>query len=138
MWLAGGATDRGIGDGLTFVAGAGAARKGKASRILRFRAHGRSREKVLGRYPETSLKDAREQARKGRALIERGVDVAAEKQIEKALTDEAATVRDLGAAWHERHIKPKYEHPDVVARVFRNDIYPVIGMLSPRMSNRCI
>ena len=62
------------------MASAGVARKGKTSSVLRFRMHGRPREEVLGRYPELSLKDAREQARKDRILTERGVDVAAEKQ----------------------------------------------------------
>jgi hypothetical protein len=66
-----------VGEGLTFVASAPAAQAGKASWILRFRLNGRSKEKVLGRYPELSLKDAREQARQDRVRIERGIDVAA-------------------------------------------------------------
>ena len=74
-WLAAGPVDRGVGEGLTFVATATAARSGKASWILRYRLNGRSKEKVLGRYPELSLKDAREQVRQDRAQIERGVDV---------------------------------------------------------------
>jgi len=131
-WLAGGATDRAVGEGLTFVASAKAAREGKASWILRFRVHGRSREKVLGRYPELTLKDAREQARKDRVLIERGVDVAAAKQIEKAKLGEVPTVRDLGQAWYERYIEPRYKHPSVVARVLKKHIYPVIGALTPK------
>ena len=65
-WLAAGAVDRGIGEGLTFVASATAARAGKATWILRYRLNGRSKEKVLGRYPELTLKDARELARKDR------------------------------------------------------------------------
>lgn len=55
--------DRGVGKGLTFVASTSAAQAGKASWILRYRLNGRSKEKVLGRYPELSLNDAREQAR---------------------------------------------------------------------------
>ena len=84
-WLAAGALDRGVGEGLTLVASASAAAAGKASWILRYRINGRPMEKVLGRYPELSLKDAREQVRQGRVQIERGVDVAARKQAEKAL-----------------------------------------------------
>jgi hypothetical protein len=53
--------DRGVGEGLTFVASTIAAQAGKASWTLRYRLNGRSTEKVLGRYPELSLKDAREQ-----------------------------------------------------------------------------
>ncbi|RYE81685.1 MAG: site-specific integrase [Oxalobacteraceae bacterium] len=130
-WLAAGATDRGIGEGLTFVASASAASRGKASWILRFRVNGRSKEKVLGRYPELSLKAARDQARKDRGEIERGVDVAAAKQAVKARITEAQTVRELGERWLARYIEPRYKHPEVVARVFRNYIFPVIGMLAP-------
>jgi hypothetical protein len=84
-WLAAGAIDRGVGEGLTFVASPMSARSGRASWILRFRVNGRSRGKVLGRYPELSLKDAREQARRDRKQIERGVDVVAVKQAEKTM-----------------------------------------------------
>ncbi len=91
-WLAAGQTDRSIGEGLTFVASASSASKGKASWILRFRFNGRPREKVLSRYPELSLKAARDQARKDRGEIERGVDVAAAKQAVKVHITETQTV----------------------------------------------
>lgn len=71
-WLAAGPVDRGVGEGLTFVARTTAAQAGKASWILRFRLNGRFKEKVLGRDPELLLKDAREPARQDRAQIERG------------------------------------------------------------------
>ena len=58
-WLAAGAVDRGLGEGLTFVASAASARAGKASWILRFRLLGKSKEKVLDRYLELSLREAR-------------------------------------------------------------------------------
>jgi hypothetical protein len=98
-WLAAGAVDRGIGEGLTFVASITAAVAGKGSWVLRYRIHGRSKEKVLGRYPELSLKAAREQVRQDSALIERGVDVAARKQAEKSLVLEVPTVQRLGEVW---------------------------------------
>lgn len=130
-WLAAGAVDRGVGEGLTFVASTVAAQAGKASWILRYRINGRSKEKVLGRYPELSLKDAREQVRQDRAQIERGVDVAATKQAEKALSLEVPTVQRLGEAWLARYIQPRYKHPEVVARVLRKHVDPVIGQLAP-------
>lgn len=120
-WLAGGETNRSIGEGLTFVASAGAAIKGKASWVLRFRLHGRLREKVLGRYPELSLKDAREQARKDRSLIERGVDVAAQKQLEKAQLSEAPTVQKLGELWMRKMelLSARWEDFDLDRQVWR-------------------
>ena len=130
-WLASGAVDRGVGDGLTFVASGTAARAGKASWILRYRLNGRAKEKVLGRYPELSLKDARELARQDRIEIERGIDVAAIKQAEKAFALEVPSVKRLGEIWHERYIVPRYKNPAPVARVLRNHIDPVIGSLAP-------
>ncbi len=140
-WLADGGTNRSIGEGLTFVASAGSAIKGKASWILRFRLHGRSREKVLGRYPELSLKDAREKARKDRILIEQGIDVAAEKQAEKAQLTEVPTVQKLGELWLERYITPSYKHPEVVARVIylrsrSTSRDPVLGSLTTDLTCR--
>ena len=81
-WLAAGAgaVDRGDGEGLPFVASTIAAQAGTASWILRYRLNGRSKEKLLGRYPELSLQDARKQVREDRAQIERGIDVTAAKQ----------------------------------------------------------
>jgi hypothetical protein len=130
-WLAAGAVDRGVGEGLTFVASTTAAQAGKASWILRFRLNGRFKEKVLGRYPELSLKDAREQARQDRAQIERGVDVTAAKQAEKALLLEVPTVQRLGEVWFAKYIQPRYKHPEVVARVLRKHINPVLGPVAP-------
>jgi hypothetical protein len=87
----------------------------------------RSKEKVLGRYPELSLKDARDRARQDRAQIDRGIDVAAAKQAEKALLPEVPTVQRLGEVWFARYIQPRYKHPEVVARVLRKHINPVLG-----------
>lgn len=130
-WLAVGAVDRGVGEGLTFVASAPAAQAGKASWILRFRLNGRSKEEVLGRYPELSLKDAREQARQDRVRIEHGVDVSAAKQAEKALVLEVPTVQRLGEVWFARYIQPRHKHPEVVARVLRKHINPLLGPVAP-------
>lgn len=130
-WLAAGAVDRGVGDGLTLVASAAAASAGKGSWILRYRLNGRAKEKVLGRYPELSLKDAREQARKDRSQIERGIDVAVVKQVEKALVLQVPTIKQLGEAWVARYILPRYKHPHRVARVLEKYIDPVIGSVAP-------
>lgn len=130
-WLAAGAVDRGVGEGLTFVASGTSALAGKASWILRFRLHGRPKEKVLGRYPELSLKDARDVVRQDRARIERGVDVAAAKQAEKAQLFQVPTVDRLADIWLARYIEPRYKYPEVVARVLRRHVRPVLGKLVP-------
>lgn len=128
-WLNAGPTDRGVGDGLTFVATVASARRGKASWVLRYRYGGREKEKTLGRYPDVSLKDARELARKDRALLQQGVDVGAAKRREKLKAIDMHNVEGLAKIWYERHIAGKYKHPEVVERVIRRHIKPAIGRL---------
>ena len=128
-WLSAGPVDRGVGDGLTFVASAASAQQGKGSWILRFRFGGRQREKVLGHYPDLSLKEARVRARQDRALLQQGKDVAAAKQLDKLKASDIHTVENLSEAWYARHILGSYKHPEVVERVLRRHIKPVIGKL---------
>lgn len=128
-WLNSGDTDKGVGDGLTFVSSKWSAEQGKASWILRYRFGGRSKEKVIGRYPDISLKEARELARKDRALIQQGQDVSALKRQERLKAIDLHKVGALADIWHERYIKSSYKHPEVVERVIRLHIKPVIGSL---------
>ena len=61
-------------------------------------------------------------ARQDRARIERGIDVAAARQAEKALLLEVPTVQRLGEVRFAKYIQPRYWHPEVVARVLRKHI----------------
>lgn len=135
-WLRAGPVDRGIGDGLTFVASARGAAAGKASWVLRFRFGGAAKETVLGRYPDLSLAQAREKARSDRALIQQGIDVATAKRLAQldarrahsvktaprprpaapntpldvqAVDPQRATVCQLGQAWLDRYITPRLQ-----------------------------
>jgi integrase len=129
-WLNAGAVDKGIGGGLIFIASESAARRGQATWVLRYRIAGRRREKVLGRYPDISLKDARAHARADRAQIQQGVDVGAQKRLSKLSAMQMEDVEGLGTVWYERNIAGKHKHPEVVARVLRRHIYPVIGKIA--------
>jgi integrase len=79
------------GDGLTFTLSAA----GTASWVLRYRFAGKAREITLGRYPDLPLTKARERARDERARIQKGEDVAREKQKAKGEAARAWTVRQL-------------------------------------------
>jgi integrase len=79
------------GDGLTFTLSS----KGAAVWILRYRYGGRRKELTLGRYPDMTLKAAREEASTHRLRVNGGADVAVEKQRRKARDSEAWTVRQL-------------------------------------------
>jgi integrase len=114
---------------VTFVAKEASALEGKASWILRYRFGGRQREKVIGRYPDIPLKDARELARKDRAMFQQGVDVGAVKRQEGLKAIDLHNVEGLAQIWYDRHIVGKYKHPQVVERVIRRHIKPAIGKL---------
>ena len=131
-WLAAGPVDKSVGDGLTFVASAASAAQGKASWVLRYRYGARQREKVLGRYPDLTLKQARERARADRALLQQGHDLAALKRQAQQQALEAIDVEELGRLWMLRYIEGRHKHPNVVARVLKNHVYPVIGKLLAR------
>ena len=62
--------------GLTFTLSA----KGTATWVLRYRSGGKPRELTIGRYPDYTIKRAKEEALEARVQIQKGVDVAREKQ----------------------------------------------------------
>lgn len=128
-WLHAAPTDRSIGDGLIFFATAVSASKGKASWILRYRFNGTESEYVLRRYPDISLKEARDITRQHRGRIQQGIGMAAEQRAAKLKASERGDVANLAQAWYDRHIDKVHEHPEVVLRVIRRHIAPVIGKL---------
>lgn len=129
-WLHAAPVDRSIGDGLIFLATTASASKGKASWVLRYRFNGTEREQVLGRYPDIPLKEARELARQHRGRVQQGIDIAAERRAAKLKASEQDDVASLAQAWYDRHIARTYKHPEVVLRVIRRHINPVIGKLA--------
>ena len=76
----------------------------------------------IGSYRDLSLADAREQAKKLRAQVALGADVAAEKQARKkaavAKIDAAKNVRtvaQLADEYFERVIAGRWKHPNFAA-----------------------
>lgn len=86
------------GDGLTFTL----SKNGTAAWVLRYRLAGKQKEKTIGRFPDVSLKRAREIASEDRVKVQQGVDVAREKQIDKRESASAWTVRQLAADYEEK------------------------------------
>jgi integrase len=68
---------------------------------------------------------ARKLARKARAEVDQGIDVAAARQ--EARADAKNTVQALVEEWYAREIKARHQHPAVVRRVLDNDILPALG-----------
>jgi integrase len=79
------------GGGLTFTLSAA----GTAAWVLRYRFGGKARELTLGQYPDVTLKMARQRASEARAEIQKGTDVARERQRDKAETAAAKSFKQL-------------------------------------------
>ncbi len=84
--------------GLTFTLSA----KGTASWVLRYRFGNRPRELTIGRYPEYSIKMAKEAALEARAKIQKGIDVARERQKETIHRAAAQSLRQLATDYMEK------------------------------------
>ena len=117
------------GDGLTFTLSRG----GTASWVLRYRLAGKQREKTLGNYPDMSLEAARKAARRDRAKVDDGIDVAAEKR--KTLTEKvrAGSFKALCEdylAKSERSLS--HSTRDETERFFKKDVYSRIGHIPAR------
>lgn len=121
------------GDGLTFTMSAKQAAEKAGTWVLRYRMGGRQREKTLGRFPDTSLKRARELATEDRGRVQQGIDVAREKQIELRESVTAWIVRALAADYEEK-ILPGLAAATIVSRKqkIRSYILPAIGHLPAR------
>jgi integrase len=97
---------------------------------LKYRFVGKERRISLGVYPETSLKEAREDCAEARELLKKGVDPSQRRKLEKlAQAEEIASsfesitrewFRQTSGLWDEGHSVR-------VMRRFERDIFPWIG-----------
>ncbi len=92
---------------------------------------GKARVMVLGSYRDLSLADARETARKLRARVTLGHDVADEKQERQrkavAKIDAARnvyTVAQLADDYFKQNILGRWKHPNIVRARIEKDIRP--------------
>lgn len=111
------------GDGLTFTLSSG----GTAAWVLRYRYGGAARELTLGRYPDKSLTQARDDARKARASIQSGVDVAREKQIVGIERAAAKNLRQLANDYMEK------KFPNLAVNTVKQRRYHIEGIIIPKL-----
>ncbi len=117
------------GGGLTFTL----SEAGTASWILRYRHAGRPRELTIGRYPDKTLAEARDDARKARASIQNGVDVARQKQVERIKRVVQLTFQELANDYMDK-VFPSLAESTVRQRKqqFKRWIFPKIGHVAAR------
>lgn len=103
--------------------------KGKIVYQLRYRFNGKPNRLDLGSYPLMSLKDARAESQRLRALLEQGRDPKVERRVERQAIIEADTVKELFHKWYESYcIENKKSHREIL-RSFDLYVFPVIGDL---------
>jgi integrase len=105
--------------------------------ILRYSIGGKPRVLHLGSYRDISLAEARTQAKKLRAEIALGHDVAhLKKERVRAASERVLAERDgltvgaLADNFYERYIVGRLKHPEIVRSWINNRIKPAIGSLT--------
>ncbi len=96
---------------------------------FRYQLAGRQRWMFLGNYPDVSLADARKMARAARVQLDRGEDVAALRQQQRAERQRAYTAADLADEWYAREVEPLVKHPEIGRRILDKYVLPKIGKL---------
>lgn len=102
---------------------------GARSWAIRYRAGGRPRKMTLGRYPATSLAEAREAARTALAAVDRGDDPAAARKAERAAgkaEPDRDLVRTVAEEFLRRHASQNRTAAET-ARIFRREVLPRWG-----------
>lgn len=104
--------------------------KGAKSWRYDYRLAGARETLTIGRYPETSLADAREALIKARRQVEHGESPARTKQDSKAQARfaRANTIQALGEKWYlDRKAARSKSWCDNARRFLEQDIYPAMG-----------
>ena len=96
---------------------------------LKYRVSGKERLDALGKYPQIGLKEARARREEIKAMLERGLDPAAERQKEKVFSElQSVTFEMLAKEWHTRKL-PKWGELTAhrTLRRLEMNVFPYIG-----------
>lgn len=97
---------------------------------LKYRLAGKDKTLSIGRYPQVSLKDARQARDEAKSLLSKNLDPAAVQQTDSTDIDPAITVEGIGEEWWE-HVHCKKVSSLRYANRNRNrlvqHVYPFIG-----------
>lgn len=96
---------------------------------IKYRVGGSERRLSLGRFPEVTLKEARDQRDKIRRQLRDGIDPAVQRQAVKASqAAQGDTFEVVAREWYELQAKAWVpSHGSRVIRRLEKDIFPVIG-----------
>jgi hypothetical protein len=98
--------------------------------VLRYRHGGKAKELTLGRYPDVSLKLARERAREERSSVQKGVDVARVRQREKTEAAAAKSFRQLATDYMTKVF------PTLATSTVKQRWQYIEGVIFPKLGSR--
>ena len=93
----------------------------------RYSLAGKQERLVLGRYPDLSLKDARQARDEAASQVAKGISPQQQKIKEQQGQLEAVLFRDYGERYLKEVIKKDRKDPYNMVLCLSNDIYPMLG-----------
>ncbi|HRZ07687.1 MAG TPA: tyrosine-type recombinase/integrase [Candidatus Competibacteraceae bacterium] len=93
----------------------------------RYRLHGKQEKVSLGRYPDLTLKAARQKRAELAALVAQGQSPARQKQRTKAELQATLTVREFAAQWMKDVVQRVRKNSRTIELYLESDILPAIG-----------
>ena len=100
---------------------------GKMSWLYRYRLNASYGKVNLGRYPDLTLKAAREKRDDLAAQVANGKSPAEEKKRARAGTAGNPTVREFGERYFQEQVMRNWKNPNQIRRYLDNEIYPTLG-----------
>jgi integrase len=100
---------------------------GIKSWVFRYRLNGKRDKVVIGRYPDVTLKMARDERAKLAAQVARGESPAAEKKLARAGLATNPTVREFGERYYKEQVLSRWKDPKTIRRYLDNEIFPTLG-----------
>jgi len=83
----------------------------------------------LGDYPVMSIKSARGELSRCKELLEKGIDPAIQKRVDKAKNQSAIFMQTCIDHFIERYVRIKRKNPAEIENLFANHVSPVLGDL---------
>jgi integrase len=100
---------------------------GKLSWIFRYRFRGKPEKVMIGRYPEMTLKRAREERDKRAGILAGDQSPARAKRLSRQTLTAEMTLKDFGERYFAEIVEKRWRDPGNIRRWLDKDIYPWLG-----------
>jgi integrase len=105
---------------------------GRRAWRYRYRLNGKAEKVAIGKYPDLTLKAARQKRDELAAMVANGQSPASQKQVAKVEVASATTMREFGQRYYSEVVLPNVKDPKNLRRWLDKEIYPVLGDKSLR------